>query len=66
MHANVVWKRGGRPLLDVDVDAECESNEVDAWRSMVFVIEERFLWWRLNGRRGLTLTILLLDLLELE
>jgi len=36
-----------RPLLDV---------EVHAWRSMVFVIEERFLRWRLNGRRTLTFT----------
>jgi len=54
-----------RPLLDVDVDAERELDEVDAWRSMLFVIEETFLWWRLNGRRALTLTILLLYLLEL-
>jgi len=44
-----------RPLLGVDVDAERKLDEVHGWRSMVFVIEERFLW-RLNGRRALTLT----------
>jgi hypothetical protein len=27
-----------RPLLDVDMDAERELDEVDVWRSMVFVI----------------------------
>ena len=54
-----------RPLLDVDVDAEREFDEVDAWRSAVVVIEERFLWWRLKGRRALTLTILLVYVLVL-
>jgi hypothetical protein len=63
-----VEERGNkpRPLLDVDVDAEREFDEEDAWRSILFVIEEILLWWRLNGRRALTLTILLLYLLELE
>jgi hypothetical protein len=62
-----VEERGNkpRPRFDLDVDAEREFDE-DAWRSIVFVIEESFLWWRLNGRRALTLTILLVDLLELE
>ena len=55
-----------RPLFDVDVDADRELDEVDGWRSMVFVIEERFLRRRLNGRRALTLTILLLYFLGLE
>jgi len=53
-----------RPLLDVDVDAERELDEVDGWWSVVFVIEERFLW--LNGRRALTFTVLLLHLLGLD
>jgi hypothetical protein len=46
------------------VDVEREFDE-DAWWSIVFVIEESFLWWRLNGKRALTLTIVLVCLLEL-
>ena len=50
-----------RPLLDVDVDTERDFDEYaeDAWRSSVFVIEERCLLWSLNGRQALTLTALL-------
>jgi len=46
-------------LLDVGVDAEPKLEEADAWRSMVFVSEESFLWCKLNGRQASMLTILL-------
>ena len=55
--------RGTRPRprfdADVDTDRDFDEEAEDAW-STVFVIEERCLLWRLNGRRALTLTILLL------
>jgi hypothetical protein len=53
-------------LFDVDVDAEPKLDEVDAWRSIVFVSEEGFLWCKLNGRQALMVTILLLYSLEVE